>query len=864
MRIMGMPSRQIPNRKWRAAVLVSIVAVVAAVFGTVWVSRVADRAEDLAADLQTSAAASRASVVSINTEELEALHAQLRESQDRALQLKDDLWPLRAAGSVLGWIPVLGDNVDAAPSLIDRLVDDVEAALAISEAGQQLLQMYDSIPRDGSGVSAALQALPEEDDIDEIRDLIVRADAALGRAEKTADKVDDSRLWGRLGREATELRQQESDLRELIDWSLLATDSLTALSQLADVSEGLIVVIDSGDTSQLGGDVLRRMSEIEIAVRTAFESISGAVVNAPELVTRSPIGRNLKDLAIVFDALNGTVRAGSLTSAVITPAFKPVESSNGGLFGTGSGILDAIAVIADGAEQLSEAHQLLIESEIRLREKRKSIETPFVATTADSLLRLTKELKLSIGLLRDLPELGPRALGVEGRRRYLVLAESADEIRASGGLVSGAWVFTFDNGELLTNIYHDVVEVDDLTNLEAYPGPPDLLATHMDASVWLLRDVGWAPHFPSVARSATEIVALGQDGLEFDGVFALTQWAMLGLVTALGSIDTETGSVSSGDFLRVLESGTDEDGRAFMNSMFQGLLAQINGPAVNGKLLQLTLAASTALNEKQILIHMFDSDLQTIVARAGWDGAIPDVTGDRIVPVDSNVGWSKVDRNIVRSLKYEVRLEQTGDSTARVTVGYQNQSGPDASGCDAQNMDRGESYKHLTNACYWNLVRVYPSKGSALTSSDPLPLQANSVHADLGLGVPGDDTVTLGSSPEGWYVAGLVVVPPGDEHQMSFTLQLPRSIVDWNADLPTYTLDLTAQPGELGRETHVWVEMPDGYEYVDGMTEPTSVIDRKVRYDFPLTEDAILSIRMQRSGAIKGGLTDPEAAVSVR
>ena len=148
-------------------------------------------------------------------------------------------------------------------------------------------------------------------------------------------------------------------------------------------------------------------------------------------------------------------------------------------------------------------------------------------------------------------------------------------------------------------------------------------------------------------------MALGQNGLQVNGVIALTQWAMIGITEAIGSIETGRGTIPADRFLSALEAGTDEEGRAFMNSVSRGLLNQITEPAINGKLFKLVRASSLTLNENQILVHMFDDDLQAIVARAGWDGAIPNTVGDRILPVDSNIGWSKVDRNIQRSLEIE-------------------------------------------------------------------------------------------------------------------------------------------------------------------------------------------------------------------
>ena len=62
-------------------------------------------------------------------------------------------------------------------------------------------------------------------------------------AEAKAEGVHDRRLWGALESEARNLRALEIELRGLVDWTLLATDSLSALARLADVAGGLTAVL---------------------------------------------------------------------------------------------------------------------------------------------------------------------------------------------------------------------------------------------------------------------------------------------------------------------------------------------------------------------------------------------------------------------------------------------------------------------------------------------------------------------------------------------------------------------------------------------------------------------------------------------
>lgn len=833
------------RRRVRVAIAAGGILVFTVLWAGLWTANVSERAESLARELRSTAGAAQTTIGSADVEAIPELRVELTAAAHSAQKLRDDMWPMRIVGFVVGWYPVLGDNVTAAPDLADRLVNDIDAALQMLDAAERLVRIYDEIPDEAGGIAGVLNSLPDQEQIGEIRAIVLASNAALIKAEATADEMHDGRLWGRLGGEARDLRLQEEELRGLIDWTLLATDSLLALSRLADAAGGLTAVLDSGDASGLTVEALKEMPALESFAAVAFDTVSAAASAASGTIADSPIGTNLRDLAPVLEALHATARSGALVADVVIPAFDHVEDAGAGLFGQDSGLLTSIAVIGLGARELQEAEELLMQARSRLTEARGQMESTTARSAADALLLMSRDFERAVSLLRELPELAPDALGASGERRYLVLAESADEIRASGGFVSGAWILTFDNGALTQSSYQDVVAVDDLTNLDLYPTPPQLLARYMDAPVWLMRDVSWEPNFPSVAQSAAEILAIGQDGLRVDGVIAITQWAMLDLAEALGSIETDDGPLPSNELLAALETGTDEEGRAFMNTLFRGLLSQISSPAVNDRMFQLARAASKTLAEKQTLVHMFDSDLQAIVTRAGWDGAAQRDPGDRIDPIDSNIGWSKVDRNIKRSLKYEVVLNRSGVSTGTVTLGYENLSDDSASGCDSQRMDRGRSYVQLKNACYWNLIRVYTADGASLISASRLPLPENSVIAGLGLASTGDDTVSVGIDPAGSFVSGLLIVPPGETVETSFVIKLPDSAIEWTDDVSTYRLNLSAQPGTLGRETQIRIELPAGQVYVGGSMPPSFVNGRTVEFDLHLREDTSLTVAMR-------------------
>ena len=116
-----------------------------------------------------------------------------------------------------------------------------------------------------------------------------------------------------------------------------------------------------------------------------------------------------------------------------------------------------------------------------------------------------------------------------------MLGHSADEIRGTGGFVSSVWLVRFESGKLTKVDYFDSARVDDWERLLLYPKAPGGLEEHMNAWVWLMRDVSWDPDFPTTALAAQDMFRLGQRR-EVDGVIAINQWTLLKLVESLGSI----------------------------------------------------------------------------------------------------------------------------------------------------------------------------------------------------------------------------------------------------------------------------------------------------------------------------------------
>ena len=454
---------------------------------------------------------------------------------------------------------------------------------------------------------------------------------------------------------------------------------------------------------------------------------------------------------------------------------------------------------------------------------------------------LARTLHTGLGFVRDFAPVGDAVLG-EGTRRFLVLGQSADEVRATGGFVSSIWMVTVKNSNLDDVRYHDAVRVDDWDRLVLYPPAPRGLAEHMNAHVWLMRDVSWEPDFPTTARIARDMFNLGQRQ-EVDGVAAVTQWALLEIVTALGEIPDPAGGppITSRNLMTKLERGTDEFGRAYMDVTLQGVLESLRQPMPLSTLLRLASALHRSLEERELLVYLEDTPLQAVVGEHGWGGRVKDGQTDYLYVVDSNVGWSKADRNIERRVYYQVDLTRDTGPRVKLTLGYNNFSGPGSVGCEPQWLNRGTNYGELKNACYWNYVRVYMPQAAQLLSHTRLELPEYSVAAEIGRASPGDDTVRTFSRYNKKVLSGLFALGAGEQNDVHLVYDLPRQTKSDEGAIH-HDLLIQKQPGVRRREVTVEFLVPEQYRLDSSSLEPASSEAGKFTFVFSATKDVNLIV----------------------
>ena len=839
---------------WRAAAILSAVAIALAVWrGSVDVLPLAASAETTLAEFRLLA---DSDLLSDRGGGLDGLRARLE-------LIRSDIEPASRTMAWIGsfspallWIPTASQELATWPALSRRVREDLNAATTLLDASSELLEVYDYARSSlvSPGVDPSLRGLKSR--VEELRPAFLSAASSASKGARMEESYG-------LALELSPLRKAVKPLAvvedRLVAASRVGAEVSALLGELLEIGERARPLIgqfalDGYQDGRLTSETFKTsLSEIDLHTRAAMARAGEVTKLVDEFGEGDYLLPRLESLGGVLEAMLLVNQAGTLGLAAFDAAFEGTEGADSGPLGEGKLLRAVFEELDSRADDMKKAVAHLDEARAVLDGLGATEGGAPLVDSLSSLTRYVTILRAGFQLMRGLAPVGRELLGPGPPRRILVLGQSADELRATGGFVSSVWVVTLDDGQLKSVKYQDSVRVDDWERLMLYPKAPLGLEERMNAWVWLLRDVSRDPDFPLTARTAAEMYRLGQRQ-EVDGVVAINQWTLLRLVEALGSIPAPVDKepITPRNLLQVLERGTDKHGRAYMDVVMQGVLEALSSKMPLSRLVLLASSVYQTLQERNALVFLNEPKLQSVVHEYGWDGSVRQNGADFLYVVDSNVGWSKSDRNVERQVSYDVDLTREPRPRITLTLRYNNHSGPGSPPCEPQWRNRGTDYSQQKNACYWNFVRVYMPRGTRILSATELPLPAESVSVEIGRGVPGEDTGRISSSHSKTVFSGLSIVGAGESKEVSLVYDLPASAVTREDGRIGYQLLIQKQPGISQRDFLVSFRVPEGYDLVSNSVPPVRSGNSHAAFKLTLTEDLLFSVEFGRVGDVDG------------
>ena len=455
----------------------------------------------------------------------------------------------------------------------------------------------------------------------------------------------------------------------------------------------------------------------------------------------------------------------------------------------------------------------------------------------------------------DLALAAPELLGAHGRREYLLIAQNPDELRATGGLITGAGTLAFDAGRLTAFAIGDSAAVDDLAG-GPYPDPPDPLLRYMGIQLWVFRDSNWSPDFPTSARAAMDLYKRGQKravagAIAFDPTTVQLLLAALGPVSVQGIPEPITSSNVLPYMRNVIlytHAGDDQAApwwlqrKAFMEPLARAMLAKIESDPTGLDLPALAQTLRRALDERHMLIYVQQPDAAAVFARNGWDGAVRPGARDFLMVVDSNMGYNKINPNIHEEADYLVDLSDPGAPSALLTIRHTHRlTGPVV--CDQkqgfETIITIHRYEEMMTGCYWDYLRVLIPGGSRLVAATAWPVPGEWLLS--GVGDDGKARLSAGAGGTA-EVSTFLVIPPGQQLQTVFRYRLPATVLTQDAQGWHYRLMLQKQAGIDSLPVTVSVALPPAATLISTSDTPTVGVDQRLSFSLMLTQDQQLDL----------------------
>ena len=386
--------------------------------------------------------------------------------------------------------------------------------------------------------------------------------------------------------------------------------------------------------------------------------------------------------------------------------------------GNGSQMADLVSLMASSRGQVVEIADAIQAARNELGKMPQGLVSQLADARTQVLAELTRLQPALDGYLRVQDQL-PDMLGMNGPRRYLVLAEDPAELRPSGGFMGVYGLVTFDKGRMTKSVFRNTLLLD-FTPGPPYVEPPSGLKNHLLGTQysWQLADAGWSPDFPTSAQEALKLYTLESGDSQVDGVIALDTYSIDFVLKVTGPISVpnsgvtftagQTTMTALANTRRTTDPSTD---RKAILASFGGLLfnAMLATPAARWP--DLVNALGTAAGQRHLMVWTKDAGGEALVSWAGWDGAVRQDAGDYVEAADANVApVSKYNLVTHRTQDLAVQIDDVGNAYDTLTLNWDNRADqPEASAL------RALPYTG-TNGMLGNYLRVLTPDRSRLQS----------------------------------------------------------------------------------------------------------------------------------------------------
>ncbi|MBM2827118.1 MAG: uncharacterized protein HW403_1182 [Dehalococcoidia bacterium] len=610
---------------------------------------------------------------------------------------------------------------------------------------------------------------------------------------------------------------------------------------LTHLASGMAILEQEGSLTGVNAEKLLRARDELARAREEFAELRDAArpwdALLPALKWAPGYGGELAAAPYLTQMAVAGAMTGELTLSAMAPvveaAFQTEASS-----GSSTRMALVVEALASARPQIEEAVRALEKLTI-LRDKVKedTLRQPRLIQALERMDKVFPPLKAALEAALVAPDL----LGANSPAHYLLPLQNNTELRATGGFIGSAAIITVERGRITELDFRDSYDFYS-SQPRPYIPPPTPYSRYMLFEDWSLRDANWWADFPTSAEWMQAFLQ-ADTGQVVDGVIAIDQTVVQKLLEVLGPVDVPLFQerVDASNLFAVLDiyahppgykafdSFNDqrklvlEDRKAFVGYLGETILQRLEGSSAES-LMKLAPVVRDLLAQKHVLLYFNHPQAASLARAAGWDGAVKEHPNDFFMVVDTNMGYSKADAYVNRSISYTIQVgPDLAPRRSRLSITYRNSNRTEAPQCQANDID----FYTSADSCYKDYIRVY-------LPPESLYVSASGLDSPPEVYMEGDKLV----------LAGLMVLNPGEVRETSFEYVPPRSAINYRGGLE-YRLEVQKQPGTYAVPLSVHLQLAENFR-VAGVQSTGVPSDTATTIQTTLERDRQIQVKIAR------------------
>ncbi|MBT6690756.1 DUF4012 domain-containing protein [Candidatus Parcubacteria bacterium] len=264
-------------------------------------------------------------------------------------------------------------------------------------------------------------------------------------------------------------------------------------------------------------------------------------------------------------------------------------------------------------------------------------------------------------------------LGHDTEKRYLVLFQNNNELRATGGFIGSISMFDVYQGNI-NNIETPKGGSYDLDagQVIKYKAPQALSLINPYFNIW---DANWWADFPSSAEKIGNMYE-NASGTSINGVIAINAEVLRELLLVIGPITMEEYGVtiSADNLYAVLQDEVELNYDQEENkpkAIISDLVPKVLEKLLTNQEKQKDIIAVFAgmLASKDIQLYSTNQEIQSRINDFGWSGKIMTSDKDYLSVINTNIAGGKTDNDIYQTIDHQAEINVNGEiiNTVKIT-----------------------------------------------------------------------------------------------------------------------------------------------------------------------------------------------------